>query len=239
MTGTQTVIAAATPAPRHRPNRLLLAGLFAGPLFAVTFLVEGAFRDGYDPLRHPVSSLSLGTTGRIQIANFLVAGALTLTFAVGLRRGLKPGPGAAAGPVLIAVWGVGLLGAGIFVTDPVSGYPAGTPATPDRPSWHGILHDMVFSLPGFACFATAMLVFAYAFARRHAPGWAIYSGLSGAAFLVLFFLTSAGFSQDPRWVSTAGLLQRLTVGIGWLWLTLLAVREITHDRAASRTLNGH
>ena len=98
---------------------------------------------------------------------------------------------------------------------------------------------MAFSLPGFACFAAVMLVFAYAFARRHAPGWAIYSGLSGTAFLVLFCLTSAGFSQDTRWVSTAGLLQRLTVGTGWLWLSLLAVRQMTADRATSPTRSIH
>lgn len=238
MTGTQTMVAAATPArPPRRPNRLLLAGVFAGPLFVVAFVVEGAFRDGYDPMRHPVSSLVLGPTGWVQIANFLVAGALTLAFAAGLRRSLNPGPGAAAGPLLVAVWGVSLLGAGTFITDPVSGYPAGTPATPDPPTWHGIVHDLVFSLPGFACFAAAMLVLAYAFARRHTPRWAVYSGLSGAAFLGLFLLASAGFAQDPRLVSWAGLLQRLTVGIGWLWLTLLAMRQITHDRVVSRTPN--
>jgi len=233
MTGTQTLIAAATPArPPRRSTILLLAGVLAGPLFVVTFLLEGAFRDGYDPMRHPVSSLSLGPSGWVQIANFLIAGVLSLALAVGLRRSLRPGPGAAAGPALIAVWGVGLLGAGAFVTDPVSGYPDGTPPMPGTPTLHGVLHDLAFSLPGFAGFAAAMLVFAYAFARRHAPGWAIYSGLSGAAFLVLFFLTSAGFSQDPRWVSVAGLLQRLTVGIGWLWLTALAVRQTTGARAA-------
>jgi hypothetical protein len=235
MTGTLTLVAAATPdRPPRRPNRLLLGGLLAGPLFTVTFLLEAAFRDGYDPMRDPVSSLSLGPAGWIQVADFLIAGALTLGFAVGLRRSLKPGPGAAAGPVLIAVWGVGLLGAGVFVTDPVSRDPAGTPAVPDQPSWHGVLHDLVFSLPGFACFAIAMFVFVYAFARRNASGWAVYSGLSGAAFLVLFFFASAGFAQDSRWVSTAGLLQRLGVGVGWLWLTLLAARQLAADRATSR-----
>jgi len=188
--------------------------------------VSGAFRDGYDPLRHPVSSLALGPAGWVQVASFLVAGVLTLVFALGLRQSLKPGPGAAAGPILIGVWGAGLVGAGVFLTDPVSGYPAGTPASPDQPSWHGLLHDLVFSLPGFAGFAAAIFVLAYAFARRHAPAWAVYSGFSGIAFVVLFVLASAGFSQDPRWVSTAGLLQRLTVGIGWLWLTLLAVRQM-------------
>jgi hypothetical protein len=200
-------------------------------LFVATFLIEGSVRDGYDPMRHPISSLALGPTGWIQIANFLVVGVLTLIFAVGLRRSLTPGPGAAAGPALVAGWGVGLMGAGIFLADPVSGYPTGTPASPDPPSWHGILHDLAFSLPGFACFAAAMLAFVYAFARRHAPWWAIYSGLSGIAFLVLLFLSNAGFSQDPSWVSTAGLLQRLTVGVGWLWFTLLAARQLTLGRA--------
>ncbi|WP_433727270.1 DUF998 domain-containing protein [Actinoplanes sp. CA-051413] len=217
-----------TPAGPPQPHRfLLLCGLLAGPLFVGSFLLEGAFRDGYDPLRHPVSSLSLGPGGWVQIVAFLSAGVLTLVFAVGLRRSLRPGPGSAAGPLLIAVWGVGLLGAGVFVTDPVSGYPAGTPATPDVPSRHGLLHDLAFSLPGFVCFAAAMLVFAYAFTRRRALGWAVYSGLSATAFLILFVLNNAGFAQDPRWVSTAGLLQRLTIGVGWLWLTLLAVRQLT------------
>lgn len=234
----QTLVSSATPArPPRRPNRLLFSGLLAGPLFVGTFLLAGAFRDGYDPMRHPVSSLSLGPGGWVQIINFLAAGLLSIAFAAGLRRSLRPGPGSAAGPLLIAVWGIGLVGAGVFVTDPVSGYPAGTPAEPGAASRSGLLHDMVFSLPAFAGLAAAMVVFAYAFARRHATGWAVYSGLSGAAFLVLFLLTSAGFDQDPRWVAAAGLLQRLTVGIGWLWLGLLAVRQISAGSAEDQRLD--
>jgi len=38
---------------------LLRCGLAAGPAFAAAFLVEGAIRaDGYQSLRHPVSSLA-------------------------------------------------------------------------------------------------------------------------------------------------------------------------------------
>jgi hypothetical protein len=233
---TQTLIATAAPPPRppRRRNRLLLAGVLPGPVFTATFLVAGFLRDGYDPLRHPVSSLALGPAGWVQVASFLAAGALCLAFAVGLRRSLAPGPGAAAGPALIAMWGVGLLGAGVFVTDPVSGYPTGTAAIPDPASGHGVLHDLVFSLPGFVGLAAAMLVFAYAFARRNARGWALYSALSCPAFVVLLVLANAGFAQDPRWVGTAGLLQRLAVGVGWTWLTLLAVREMHEDRSSTR-----
>lgn len=39
------------------------AGLLAGPIFVVSFLIQGVIRPGYDPLRHPVSALSLGPGG--------------------------------------------------------------------------------------------------------------------------------------------------------------------------------
>ncbi|WP_432993567.1 DUF998 domain-containing protein [Dactylosporangium sp. CA-233914] len=235
MSATRTLIAAATPArPPHRPNRLLRAGLLAGPLFVAALLVEQAFRDGYDPMRHPVSSLALGPTGWTQIVNFLVAGVLCLAFAVGLRRALRPGPGAAAAPLLLAVWAVGLLGAGVFSTDPVGGYPAGTPLAPAPPTWHGRLHDVAFSLPGFVALIAAMFVLAYAYARRRTRIWSAYSALSGIATLTLFTLTTIGFAQVGPFAATAGLLQRLTVTVGWLWLALIAARETRADRSPQR-----
>ena len=57
---------------------LLRCGLAAGPAFVAAFLVEGAVRDDYRPLRHPVSSLALGPRGWIQTGNFAVTGALFL-----------------------------------------------------------------------------------------------------------------------------------------------------------------
>ena len=58
-------------------RRLLRCGMWAGPVFTATFLAEGAVRDGYRPLRHPVSSLALGPRGWIQTVNFAVTGVLT------------------------------------------------------------------------------------------------------------------------------------------------------------------
>ncbi|GLY98707.1 DUF998 domain-containing protein [Actinoplanes sp. NBRC 103695] len=210
-----TRVAAATPRrPPPRPSRLLLAGLIAGPLFTVAHVVQSALRDdGYSAMRDPVSSLAIG--GWAQIANFLVCGVLVLLFAVGLRRSLRPGPGATALPILVGIWGVGLLGAGVFVTDPVGG-----PVT-----WHGQLHDLAFSLPGFAALTVAMLTAGIAFARRRSGRFALYSALSGAAFATLFVLATAGFSGSESWAATAGLWQRLCVSVGWLWLALLAVNR--------------
>ncbi|MGI5347411.1 DUF998 domain-containing protein [Streptomyces sp. CA-250714] len=196
---------------------LLVCGMAAGPLFTVAHLWEGAGRVGYRPFRHPVSSLALGRAGWAQIANFLVTGLLSLMFAAGLWR---VGP-SRWGAVLIGVWAVGLLGAGAFRTDPVSGYPPGTPDQLRRPTRAGAMHDL-FSLIGFLSLAAACFVFALS----NSPGWAAYSIASGALFATTMALASAAFDQHQRWVHLGGLLQRISLTIGWTWQTLLAVRVL-------------
>jgi hypothetical protein len=57
-------------------------------------------------LRHPVSSLALGDWGWLQTANFIVAGLLTLAFAVGLGLALRSEKGSTRGPLLVGVWAV-------------------------------------------------------------------------------------------------------------------------------------
>jgi hypothetical protein len=49
-------------------------------------LLQALTRDGFDPTRHPLSLLSLGELGWVQIANFVVTGVLYLACAVGMWR---------------------------------------------------------------------------------------------------------------------------------------------------------
>jgi hypothetical protein len=119
---------------------LFVCGVVAGPLFVLVFLIEGAMTPDYDPLRHPVSSLALGPFGWTQTLNFIFVGILTLAFAVGLVR--LRGARHKVGGILVGLRGVGLIGAGAFVTDPVSGYPPGTPPTPVDTTTPGTLHDL-------------------------------------------------------------------------------------------------
>lgn len=197
---------------------LCTCGVLAGPLFVAAFLIQGALKPGgYDVLRHPVSSLALGPYGWVQTAVFLACGLLTVAFAAGLLR--LSGVRRRIGAVLVGLWGVGLVGAGLFVTEPVSGYPAGTPALPAAYSTVGALHDL-FSVAAFFSLGAAAFVLAAGSGR----GWAVYSVLSGLAFLGFFFLSGVGFAQDPSLVDTAGLWQRLSLLAGWTWLTALAWR---------------
>ena len=201
---------------------LLVCGVVAGPLFTVAWIVEGATRINYDPLRYPISSLSIGDGGWMQIATFIITGLFILAFAIGLRRALRPS-GSVWGPALVGLAGIGLIGAGIFVADPLNGYPPGTPVIPTERTTHGILHDL-FGIPFFLGLPITSFVFARLFARRGQRGWAPYSAVSGFAMFTVFFF--ARLSLRPGFEEMAGLFglfQRITVTIGWAWLTLLAV----------------
>ena len=206
-----------------KTKALLACGVIAGPLFVVVFLVEGATRAYYDPLRHPVSSLAFGDSGWTQRANFLVTGLLVLAFALGLRRALRPLEGSTWGPLLVGACAIGLLGAGIFVADPMNGYPPGTPDKRLDYSTHGVLHDL-FSTPFFLGLPLACFVFGRWFAVRGKRGWTIYSIVTGVVLVSAFILSSAGFGQTGWLVDVAGLFQRVMLIVGFGWLTLLAVR---------------
>ena len=199
------------------PRTRLFAGILAGPIFVTAFLIEGAFRAGYDPMRHPVSSLSLGEFGWTQVVNFLLTGALLIVFATGLRD--KPAQRREIA-VLVFFMGIGLIGAGIFPTDPIGGYPPGTPPelayTPT-----GIAHD-AFSALFFLGLPVACLIAAAIFLRQKRWGAMAYSLLTVPIFLLTFGLAGAGFQQYPHWVPHAGLMQRISIVTGFAWLGWLA-----------------
>src|SRR6185503_16722204 len=141
-----------------RTRMLLGCGALAGPLFSIAWFIEGLNRDNYDPIRHPISALSLGEFGWTQIVNFIVTGILTLVLAFGLRTAFQIGRGKTWIPILITLVGIGFLGTGLFATDPLNGYPPGTPAILLPPTLIGSLHvlfaSFVFGLP-VACFVMA------------------------------------------------------------------------------------
>lgn len=85
--------------------------------------------------------------GWIQIANFIGSGLLMLAFAVGLRRVLRGGRSGTWGPLLLGVYGAGLIIAGVLVPDPAWGFPSGAPAgVPSELSSHSAMHGVGFML---------------------------------------------------------------------------------------------
>jgi hypothetical membrane protein len=223
----------ATPpgGPAIWTRRLLRCGLAAGPVFVTAFLLEGATRDGYRPLRHPVSSLALGSRGWVQAANFAVTGTLFLAGAAGLSRASDPATGTRAGPALIGAAGAGLIGAGVFPTDPVSGYPPGTPDALRAPSRTGVVHNLA-AIPVFLGLPAAALSYSLRSFRAGRPGFGLYSAGTAITMLATMALAAAGFGQAPRLVNLGGLFQRASIMTGFTWLTVLSARALGFAPAA-------
>ena len=197
---------------------MLLCGAIGAPMFVVVFLADGATRAGYNPVRHPVSALSLGSRGWIQIANFILTGLLMVAFAGGLRRALDSGRAAPWGPVLIALFGIGLVLSGTFVMDPMHDSPGGPSGDPAQLSWHHQLHDIA-GLVVFLSLPAAALVFARRFWFARVTNWAVYSGATGVVMLAMFVAFNVAWEGDS---GTAGLVQRVLIIVGWAWIALLA-----------------
>ncbi len=211
MIASSPALTSASPAT----SRLLTCGVIAGPLFIIVALLQAFVRDGFDVARHPVSMLALGDAGWIQIANFVITGALFVACAVGMRRVLQPGPAGTWGPVLIGLFGVSLIGGGVFMSDPALGFPPGTPEGPPAVlSVHGILHGIAFAI-GMSSLIAAFFVFARRFAAAHDRGWFRYSIGSGVAFVALFVVGMA--TSDFRILGIA-------IIVGWTWASLTAAR---------------
>jgi hypothetical protein len=225
--------------PQAWTRRLLCCGAVAGPAFVAVFLLEGKAREGYRPMRHPVSSLALGPRGWIQAGNFVVAGTLFLAGAAGLARAGDPAASRAA-PALIGAAGAGLIGAAVFTTDPVSGYPPGTPDALTRPTRTGMAHNLA-AVPVFAGLPAAALASGWRSWRAGQHRFGLYSAGTAVTMLATTVLAGGGFDQSPRLINLGGLFQRVSIITGFAWLTALSARTLrrTSPTAAQRGRCGH
>ncbi len=123
---------ATTPvtARTHRRRAALLAGAAAGPLFFASAGAQMLAREAPALEVVGISQLATGDTGWIQILTFVLAGAGILALAAALGATVTEGTGRRALPVLVGVFGVGLIAAGVFTMDPEYGFPPGTPEGP-------------------------------------------------------------------------------------------------------------
>src|SRR5262245_50459026 len=194
---------------------LLGYGVIVGPFYVIVSLAQAVTRNGFDLSRHEWSLLANGSLGWIQIVNFLLTGAMIVAFAVGLRRA-EQGRWA---PRLIAVYGLGMVGAGIFRADPSLGFPPGTPDGPGAVSWHGLLHFVCAGI-GFGCMIAACLVMARRFGAAGDRGWAGFSAVTGVAFLGAFIGVASSGSGNAALIYTF----IAAVVLVFAWISALAVR---------------
>ncbi|MGC4815438.1 DUF998 domain-containing protein [Micromonospora sp. DT228] len=199
-----------------RRTRLLLGcGTAAGVLFPALSFGQAFTRSGFDLRRHAVSALTLGDLGWLQVIAFAGTGVLAVAFAVGLWRALRPGRAGTVVPVLVGVYGVAMVGGGVFVPDPALGWPPGAPSgLPEQASTGSILHTVCGAAAFLSLIAAGLLL-----ARRLAPqghrGWALYSAASGAVAFVLTALPWSEESASIRFAVGAVLISGWLVAVSW------------------------
>jgi hypothetical protein len=206
------------PLPVRITKSLLGYGVTAGPVYVVAVAAQMATRDGFDPTRHAASQLANGDFGWIQVATFVVTGAMTIAAAVGIRRALGAGRLSAWASGLLGGYGAGLVIAGMFRADPSDGFPPGTPPGMGEVSWHGLAHFAVAGI-AFACLVAACFVLGAWFARRGLGSWAWFSRITGVVFAASFMALSSGSGR-----ATTILVFTAAVLLVWAWLSAVSVK---------------
>lgn len=211
--------------PGARSTRaLLVCGVVAGPVYVAVTLAQALTRDGFDLRVHRFNLLTTGDLGWIHKSNMLLVGALTVLFAIGVGRVLRPGRGAVWGPRLLALTGVAYLVGGVFTADEVAGFPPGTTSELARTTWHGAIMTASRGASTLALVAASLLIAGW-FAAAGRRGWAWFHGATiPVAFVAL---TAAGLAIGGGAAALAFLVTP------WLWVTALAVhlhRRAPHGR---------
>lgn len=201
-------------------TKLLLAcGVVSGPLFYIVAVVQMFTRPGFDIRHHAISLLSLGDLGWIQVTNFILTGVLAIMCAFGMRRVLYAGRGGTWGPLLIGVYGLGLILGGIFHPDPGLSFPPGAPAgIPTVMSWHAVLHS-IFFYTAFLSLIVVSFIFARRFMSQGSRGWGIYCAVTGVVTPLLIVLGSSI-------TSLAGIIFAIAGGVAFGLISVIAARLI-------------
>jgi hypothetical protein len=116
-------------------------------------------------------------------------------------------------------------GAAGFATDPVSGYPPGTPDALTRPTRTGIAHNLA-AVPVFAGLPAAALASGWRSWRAGQRCFGLYSAATAVTMLSGMALAGAGFGQSPRLINLGGMFQRASIITGYAWLTALSAQAL-------------
>jgi hypothetical protein len=216
-------------------RRLCIASLIGQLLWLVIAGVAGLLEPGYSELRDAVSELGAQTAARPWTFDTGVAiwGLSFIAVAVALLADSPRGLRGWLGPVLIALTGLAQILAGFpFPADCRTTIDAGCEAreTAGEVSWQHVAHSWAYFLGSIAILLS---VFAMAWRFHGDRRWgradllAAWSGVLGIAiFGGLFFVT------DDRMGGHYGLVQRLSLAAGGIWVGALAIGLLAiHGRA--------
>ena len=196
----------------------LLCGLIAPVLWAAVIVIAGELRPGFDQAGQYISELGergSPTAAIMRYGGFVTTGLMHVAFAAAFyavvaRSSARPRLTLLVA-TLVALDGIGRVGAGFFACEPGCEAP-GNPVQQ--------LHSL-FATMAFLAIAAAACLGALLFKRdKRLRGLSTYSLVSGCAGLIFLAMLSA--SEATR--AHAGLYERLASGVLTLWVFVIAAR---------------
>ena len=201
--------------PASVTRSLLGCGVLAGPFYLALGVGQGLVREGFSFARHPLSALANGPGGWVQTANFVVSALLVLAAFAGIARVDAQRSRGMRGALI--VYALGMIAAAFFPTDPIDGFPPGTPlGVPTTMSTTGVVH-LIAGAVTFIAMAVACWAGARTMSKRGERGLSRFSLLAGFVVFLGFF-GGAAFSSSVGGV--AGIW--LAVVTGWTWLAIVS-----------------
>ncbi len=202
------------------------AGILAPLIFVGVFTLEGALRNGYDPLRMHISALSLGERGWVQIANFVVLGLLLLIFTLGLAKAFPTGKAARPGIIAFYLLSVLFFISGPFVMDAVE-----TP--PDQLSLHGLVHGLSGGIV-FLLMPVTIFIFLGRFNSdpewRSFRGWTLILGIIEALGVIVFTYVSKIPVDKQGFFTLVGLFQRMALVPFMAWVFVFGTEMLRRQK---------
>lgn len=204
-------------------------GVLVGAIYLVIGLAQALSREGFDLSTHQLSLLMLGEGGWIQRVNLIGCGVLVLVAAAGFGRAMAGSRSGRVTASAVGVFGLGMVGSGVFAPDPMLDFPPGVAES--DPTSSGILH-LTFGMIQFVALAVACFAGAHWADRRGDGQQRRYSTVSGVVVLV-GFVGGAALSTSP--IGVLGLW--IAVVTSFLWIALTAAylwRTTPHPDVARR-----
>ena len=189
----------------------MLCGVLGPLLWLSLIAVAGALQPGFSHVTQYISELAergSSTETLMRYAAFEFTGFLYLCFGLALMGEFRNGRFSRLAACLIAIDGLGRIGAGVFPCDPGC----------EGLSLSQNLHHF-FATAGFGSGILATIVWGIIFRIRDWPkmftGYSVGSGISALTFLLLMT-----WSQNP--MKTPGLFEHLATLVLSLWLLVFA-----------------
>lgn len=176
--------------------------------FAVVVILHVA-QPELDPVRHFMSEYVRGRMGFLMVTTFFALGFGVGALAVALRRTIANQRTGKLGLILLWCGVVGLVGSGVFPTDP------GDPVTTT-----GKLH-VVFGLLGLPALGVGLILVSLAFRRaKHWRSMTPIALLLAAIFMIGFLSIMFVFGGGRG----SGVAQRVAIGAVLVWMILVGRR---------------